>query len=218
MSGDSKNTVKEVRKSLERERKEKENDWTGTKVFLLVLIIIMLAISTLFGVLLLLPDDQEPVGAVLEVEEVYFVAKEADGDDIELEIFGFLTNDGDEPCEARIRAFAIDVQTNLAMDDTTAEVGEIVEQTTKEASLTVDLPRDGRYRVELLIFKDGKVSVKGQGTVNLAETGSGGQDYSTNTYDEPPAEKENATPSIFNALGVIVAVSLCILLVKRRWR
>ena len=164
--------------------------------------------------------NDEPVGSILVVEEVYFVSEETSAGSMDLYVHVFVTNDGDESCQSEIRAFAVDVETNLAMDETGHTVGTIDDQTTSESMLMMTLPSDGRYRVELLIFKGGKITVKGTGTVNLYEAGSGGKDYRTDQVDpaaDKAEEKEGAMP--FPQIGAVaLAVIAVALIARRRWR
>lgn len=131
--------------------------WTATKGWMLAIIIIALFLSAVIGLVIVIDKlNDEPVGSILVVEEVYFVSEETSSESMDLYVHVFVTNDGDEPCNSEIRAFAVDVETNLAMDEASLTVGRIDDQTTSESTLGMTLPSDGRYRVELLIFKDGK--------------------------------------------------------------
>ncbi|MCK5772343.1 MAG: hypothetical protein KAH57_01010 [Thermoplasmata archaeon] len=196
-------------------------EWTATKGWMLAIITIALFISAAIGLVIVIDIlSDEPVGSILVVEEVYFVSEETTSGSMDLYIHVFVTNDGDEHCQSEIRAFAVDVETNLAMDETGHTVGTIDEQTTSESMLLMTLPSDGRYRVELLIFKDGKITVKGTGTVNLYLAGSGGKDYRTDQEDPAAgASKESAADVPFPHIGAVaIAVIAVALVVKRRWR
>lgn len=192
---------------------------TLTKYILAGCILIMLLITGIFIINILSPEEDVLTEASLRVDEVYFVTKELEGEDYKLETFAFITNNGEKDCEVNIRAFAVDVNTNLAMDEDSTTVGTIEGQKTEEASLTVEVPKDGKYRVELLVFKDGKVTVKGSGVVNLQLAGTGGQDYRTSDSEEPPEmkkETDSDSPTIFNFIGIILIVGVYIIYVKRR--
>jgi len=209
-------SVKELKKELRQKEKKK---MPSTKVILLGFILIMLILTGIFGYFLLFPEEEEAVGAVLKVDEVYFVTKELQGDKYTLETFVFITNNGDADCQVNIRAFAINVDTNLAMDEASEDVGSVEAQKTKETSFTVDVPKDGKYRVELLIFKNDKVTVKGSGTVNLDQAGAGGEDYQTVESEEPPADKKKArAPTILNFLGVSLVIATYVVYRRRRGR
>lgn len=195
-------------------------EWTATKGWMVAIMAIALLLSAVLGLVIVIDMmNDEPVGSILVVEEVYFVSEETSSGSMDLYVHVFVTNDGDESCQSEIRAFAVDVETNLAMDETGHTVGTIDEQTTSESMLLMTLPSDGRYRVELLIFKDGKITVKGTGTVNLYLAGSGGKDYRTDQED-PAADaesKEGAMP--FPQIGAVAIVVLAVALIaRRRWR
>lgn len=209
-----KTSVKELKKDLRQKEKKK---MTSTKVILLGFILIMLILTSTFGYFLLFPEEEGNVGAVLKVDEVYFVTKELQGEKYTLETFVFITNNGDADCQVEIRAFAINVDTNLAMDEASEDVGSVEAQKTKETSFTVDVPKDGKYRVELLIFKNDKVTVKGSGTVNLNQAGIGGEDYQTVESEESAKDKKNEmAPTILNFLGVSLAVTIYVVYRRRR--
>ena len=196
-------------------------EWTATKGWMVAIIAIALFLSAAIGLMIVIDMlNDEPVGSILVVEEVYFVSEETSTGSMDLYVHVFVTNDGDEPCQSEIRAFAVDMETNLAMDEMGHTVGRIDDQTTSESMLLLTLPSDGRYRVELLIFKDGKITVKGTGTVNLYEAGSGGKDYRTDQEDAAAgAPKESAADVPFPRIGAVAIVVLAVALItRRRWR
>lgn len=196
-------------------------EWTATKGWMVAIMAIALLLSAVLGLVIVIDMmNDEPVGSILVVEEVYFVSEETSSGSMDLYVHVFVTNDGDEPCKSEIRAFAVDVETNLAMDETGHTVGTIDDQATSESMLLLTLPSDGRYRVELLIFKDGKITVKGTGTVNLYQAGSGGKDYRTDLEDPAAsAPKENVADMPFPQIGAMAIVVLAVALIaRRRWR
>ena len=193
----------------------KKGYWTGTKKVLLTVIVVLGLIGAVLGLVLIVRAlTEERIGAVLIIEEVYFVCEGDMEDPCSLVVWVFVTNDGEEDCEARIRAFAVEVETNLAMDDDEFDIGELKAQTTEEANLTLEVPSDGKYRVELLVFKDEKISVKGQGVVNLKTAQTGGQDFSTIEPDS--AEKKSSLPFLEWYLLLLPLAIVPIL--YRRWR
>jgi len=46
----------------------------------------------------------------------------------------------------------------------------------EEAEMSINVPGDGRYRVGLLVFKAGKVAIKGSGVVDLRPDGGMGSE------------------------------------------
>ncbi len=86
--------------------------------------------------------------------------------------------------------------------------------TTEEAKITLEVPSDGKYRVELLVFKDERISVKGQGVVNLKTAQGGGQDFDTTASDS--AEKERTVP--FLEWYLLLLPLALVPIFCRRWR
>ena len=198
---------------------KKRGKMNATRAVILVIMILLLLFSGLFGWILMdeyvIPEKK--IKARLDVEEVYFVENYVSQGKTRLEVFVFITNDGDTDCDSFIRAFAIDKDTNIAMDDTTTSIVEIKGQTSHESQLGLNIPSDGRYRVELLIFKNGKITVKGQGFVDLNVGGSGGSDYRTSVSD-PESIDDNEKDVPFIGPGLMVIAILGAALVFRRWR
>lgn len=190
----------------------------GTRVVILIAIIFMALFMLIFGIVLL--DEyvikDRPTEARLVVEEVYFVAGDAEDGKTTLEVFVFVTNDGDKDCDSHIRGFAIDKDTNIALDDTDTEEVKIDGQSTQESTLTFVVPSDSRYRVELLVFKNDKITVTGQGHVDLVAGGTSGSDYITEEEDNEKEASGAAIPFI-GPLGLAGAVIVSVILF-RRWR
>jgi hypothetical protein len=178
-----------------------------TREILLVIIVAMLIVTSGLAFLVVLPRPDRPIAAELEIDEVYFVARDLGAGDYELEVFAFVSNEGEKDADVSIRAFAIDVNSNLALDQDSVDIGKVKGESTSEASLTMVLSADRTYRIELLLFKDGKVTIKGEGAVNLASAGSGGSDYKTKQKDS--AGERPDEPPIYWAIrliGIIVII------------
>ncbi|HHD15645.1 MAG TPA: hypothetical protein ENK47_02945 [Euryarchaeota archaeon] len=194
--------------------------WNGTKVILLLLMIFMLFVSLIFLVIVNGEywTKEEPSKAKLEVEEAYFkTAGDSSGNTV-LEVFIFVTNVGDLSCSSHIRAFAVDKETNIALDDATTDVVTIKGGTTDEASFMIEVPSSRSYRVEFLIFKDERITVKGEGSVDLRVAGSGGMDYFSKVTDTTPQEEKESAAIPFIGPGAIIASAAVALLLIRRWR
>ncbi|MGA1821549.1 MAG: hypothetical protein ACMUIG_03375 [Thermoplasmatota archaeon] len=189
------------------------------KKILIIAVTTLVLINIIFaGILTLdaLTRDRGKKEAVLSVDEVYFVQDDIQGNEITLTVNTFITNDGEKSCQGRIRAFAIDVDTNLAIDETEKNIGEIPPEKTVEVSISISLETDGKYRVELMIFKDDMISVKGRGTVNVEDKGTGGQDYRTTTYDDVDEDEEKSVP--YPAFGLVAAAIAVVVIIYRRRR
>jgi hypothetical protein len=191
----------------------------GTRVVILVLMIFLSILLLSFSVMLLKEYviEDKPTKARLVVDEVYFVDKEDANGKTKLEVFVFVTNEGDLDCKSHIRGFAIDKDTNIAQDDTDTEDVKIEGQTTVESKLTFEIPESGRYRVELLVFKDKKITVTGQGHVDLVVGGSSGSDYRTTEGDDDSEKDDGASIPFIGPAGIIVVLIVSIF-IFRRWR
>ena len=190
----------------------------GTRAVILAVMIVLAIFMLIFGIILL--DEyvikDKPTKARLEVEEVYFVEKDVEDGKTALEVFVFVTNEGDMECDSHIRGFAIDKDTNIALDDTDTEEIKIKGQTTEESTLSFEVPSNSRYRIELLVFKDRKITVTGQGHVDLVVGGSAGSDYKT-LFEDPEEKGDDASMPFMGPLG-LVGVVIISLLIFRRWR
>lgn len=197
-----------------------EVEWNGPRVVVLIGAIILVLISAFLGWALIdeYLIEEEPSPAILDVEEVYFVENGRHLGKTKLDVFVFITNDGDKDCTSHIRAFAVDKDTNIAMDDTFTAEREIKGQTSDESSLSLEVPSDGKYRVELLVFKDDKITVKGLGYVDLKVGGTAGSDYRT-TDGDPQIDKEDEEDAVpFVGFSLIIPVIIGIGFLYRRWR
>jgi hypothetical protein len=182
-------------------------------------------LATLLGTVILYQKfiyKEERTDAILEVEEVYFVLIDSSPNEYRISVKMFVTNVGETDCKAKVRAFIIDRESNIAMDDSESDVGTIPAGRTIETSLEMDVLYNGSFRVELLVFKDGLITVKGSGVVNLAYKGTGGSDYqNTDTDDtERAEEKGGAIPFIGVPTIILSAFLIAILMVaikRRRW-
>ncbi len=195
-------------------------EWNGPRVIILIGVLILIFVSTVLGWTLIdhYLIKEEPTPARLEVEEVYFVESGMSLGKTKMDVFVFITNDGDKDCRSFIRAFAVDKDTNIAMDDSSTTETEIKGQTSNEATLSLEVPSNGKYRVELLVFKDDKITVKGLGFVDLKTGGNAGSDYRT-TDEDPISEADKDVSTIpFIGPGLIIAVLAVVTLIYRRWR
>jgi acyl-coenzyme A thioesterase PaaI-like protein len=113
------------------------------------------------------------------VDEVYFVMKHQGGSTSTIEITVFISNVGENDInELLIRAFSIETGSNLAKDDASITINDVKERTTAEGNLTVVVPNRDRYRIELLVFREGKLDIRGSGTIDLTSIGTA-TDYRT---------------------------------------
>jgi hypothetical protein len=192
-------------------------EWNGFKVIALIIIMILGFLSAIFTWILvdeyLIVYETDPK---LEVEEAYFRIGKIVTDGSELEIFVLVTNVGDKDCNTHVRAYVVNKETNIAMDDATTEEVKIKGQSTHESSFNVIVPSDGRYRVEFLVYKNDMITVKGEGHVDLKADGNEGRDYWTAEEDESETKASLSTP--FVGPTAILLVIIVFAFIVRRWR
>jgi len=186
-----------------------EDTFPTRRIVAIVIVISMLLVAGFLGLALAYKEffAKETVeDAYLIVEEVYFVLETSEPGGYRLKVSVFITNAGEKDCYTKLRGFGIDKGSNLAMDDTEVGIGLIEAGTTGEYTGHLEFSYNGTFRVELIIFKDGLISVKGLGFVNLADQGTGGQDYKNTDWDGPVEEKtEPAMP--FIGIAPIIAIA-----------
>jgi hypothetical protein len=195
------------------------------RIVLFVIFASLLLLATLLGTVIVYQEfiyKEERTDAILEVEEVYFVLMASSPNEYRISVKMFVTNVGETDCDGKVRAFIIDRESNIAMDDAESDVGTIPAGKTIETSLEMEVLYNGSFRVELLVFKDGLITVKGSGVVNLAYKGSGGADYQNSETDdtERAKEKDGAIPFIGVPTIILAAFLIAILMVsikRRRW-
>lgn len=161
--------------------------------------------------------EEPKIGAVLEVEEVYFVYKGETEGESRVSVTVFISNVGDEKCNVRLRAFAIDDRSNIAMDDAESDIGVIQAEKTEETSFEMSVLYNGTFTVELMIFKDDLITVKGSGTVSLSIDKSGGRDY-RNTMEDEKVDQEKGSDLPFPAMGIVILTLLAAGIVFGKFR
>ena len=187
-------------------------------------ITILLLIGTIVAGYYLFSDEESTPPSKLKVEEVYFVMTDQDQEHTDMDILVFITNDGKTSLsEVTARAFAVETDSNLARDEAIKEMGTVKSQTTVEGTLKIELPNNETYRVELLIFKEGKLAIRGSGTVNLKGVGKA-NDYKTTEGDVARSGDDEGTGlaeddassmcGIFVAVIIIVALIVIIILIQ----
>jgi len=146
-------------------------------------ITILLLVGTIIVSKISLQEEEDGPPSQLYVEEVYFVMTDQNEETTYMDIMVFVTNNGDKSLsDVKVRAFAVEIDSNLARDENEKSMGEVKGQTTVEGTLNIALPNNDSYRVELLVFKEGKLSIRGSGTVNLKGVGTA-SDYETEKFD-----------------------------------
>lgn len=193
-----------------------------------VLIVIVVLLSGMSGFFILgsaaMALTDLPRDPYLIVEQVYFESREVGNDIYDLEVKAYVTNDGDTSCDVRVSVFAKEMDSNLVYDSDSKDLGKLDGRSTVKSDMIVSIDSMRRYLIEVLVYKDGKVVVRGSGTVNLREAGTAAEDYRTDLKDvEPPEEglfsgagdaAERALP--FPAVGLLIAVAAIGAILYRR--
>jgi len=196
------------------------------RIVLVLAVIVMACLSGIFligsAATALSDRDRE---AYLLVEQVYFKSKETGKQIYDIDVKAYITNDGDEPCDVRVSVFAKEMDSNLVYDSDTKFLGTLDGRTTVNTDMVVTIDAMRRYFIEVLVYKNGKVVVRGSGTVNLREAGTGAKDFEADERDTPPSEgtvfgdaKEVADDVPFPALGLIITGIAVASMIHRRWK
>ncbi len=180
-------------------------------------------------ILIIVVWPEKTVSTDLEVDEVYFSTKELGGTDTDLEILVFITNEGDDDVsKVEIRAFAVETDSNIARDEARAELSGLKAKTSKEGKLYITIPNNDTYRIEILIFEEGKLSIRGSGTVDLTGVGSA-SDYRTeggsgddDAYDTLGESTEDASAAgvficlFMGAIGIVVLIVIVVAVTRKK--
>jgi len=151
--------------------------WIAVSVLMLIIF------SVLIYFVMTIPGDDTD----LAVDEVFFNSIEMDGLESDLKITVFLTNEGeDEIYDVMVRAFVIERDSNLARDEDQVEMGTISGKSTKEEELFISVPNNDTYRIEIVVFEDAKLTLRGSGTIDLVGVGVA-SDYTGSDDDDNDA-------------------------------
>ena len=159
--------MKDLEKEVEDKQRKKMPYTLAIIVFsLLVCIVVM---SALFSSVL---ADEAPKQAYLQVDDVFFVLTDSENglrtDMVNIDVTAFITNKGKlDAKDVEIIAFTVDKNTNLALDKTTFDVGSIPKDKTSSSEFSLSMPNNDSYVIELIIFENGKIALKGSGTLDL---------------------------------------------------
>jgi hypothetical protein len=183
---------------------------------------IMIFVLMMAAIGWILVRDEEEADHI-EVEDVFFIMNSQNNTTTSMDIDVFITNHGDDRLsDITVRAFAVETDSNLARDEAMVKLGSLDGGSTVEGNLTIELPNDDAYRVELLVFKDGKLAIRGSGTVNLKGSGSA-TEYKTTSPDKaddgmgaPSSESiADSGESLICFIGIAVIVILVVMALKR---
>ncbi len=177
------------------------------------IITILLLAGTIVTGCYLFRDEESAPPSKLKVEEVYFVMTDQDQENTDMDILVFITNDGKTSLSGvTARAFAVETDSNLARDEAIKEMGTVKSQTTVEGTLKIELPNNETYRVELLIFKEGKLAIRGSGTVNLKGVGKA-NDYKTTEGDTARSGDGDGMGLVEDDAGSICGIIIAVVII-----
>lgn len=163
----------------------------------------------------------------LEVEDVIISSHGAlGGTETELNISVFLTNQGKGGIDdVRVRAFAVERDSNLARDEDTRSMGRIEGETSPEGELHITVPNNDTYRIELLVFENGRLTLRGSGTIDLKGIGvaseysayeppeMSGEDANGGNFWRSPAASDEAFSLLMSAFCLLVIPGIIVVLV-----
>jgi hypothetical protein len=171
---------------IKLDKKDKElEDFQGKRVlFTLGIIVSAIVVIVVVASALSSAPAQEPEEqAVLYIDEVFFLfsGSNSASEKVTIDVTTFITNRGTADAkDVQIIAFAIDEDSNLAMDKTTFTVGDIPKDNTKPTEFSITMPNNVSYNIRLIILESGRLVIKGTGTVHLdRDYGGHGTRFST---------------------------------------
>lgn len=177
-------------------------------IALCVILVVSLVCTIFLGYLVMKEEEEQESN--LQVDEVYFVMIGANSVRSQVEIVVFVSNVGEKDVsKLEIRAFIIDKGSNLAMDESSATINDVIHETTVEGNLIVEVPNDDQYRVELLFFMDEKLEVRGSGSIDLSDIGSA-DDY-RNYYDLADDDDDMAYGAVSETTNFSIMWIFCLL-------
>jgi hypothetical protein len=179
--------------------------FSSVDYYLLTGSVIFIVLSIVLGAILFEPDEDDDTE--IRVDDVYFVMKRQTGGTSIIEISVFVSNIGENDIDdLLIRAFSVETSSNLAKADSSVHVQNVASMTTAEGRLKIEVPNRDHYRIELLVFRDGRLDLRGAGTIDLSSIGTA-TDYRTYP-DGGGGSSGNDIAASPQAAG-----SLCILLI-----
>ena len=135
--------------------------------------IVVLIIVVVLGYYTFREEKEEELD--LMVDEVYFKTKasELGGSTTDIDIVVFVTNQKENDVEKVVlRAFAVDTSSNLARDEARTVIGRLPGDKTEEGLLSIKVPNSDTYRIEIIVFANDKIAIRGSGTVDLTGIGT----------------------------------------------
>jgi hypothetical protein len=163
-------------------------DKQGRRIILTLGVIILVIVvgAVIAGAISSAFADEPKDRPVLYIEDVFFLltGTNAPSDEVTIKVTTFITNRGTADAkEIQIVAFVIEADSNLAMDKTTFSVGSLKKDKTQISEFSLTMPENESYAIKLILMENGKIAVRGSGTINLEEN-LGGRGTRFKTDDE----------------------------------
>ena len=120
---------------------------------------------TVYNLERLTPDNQQ---TGLSISDIDFLVKKVTGDRVNIQTDVYFTNDyhaASGPFEIEVKAKEEDAR--LLADKQRAEVGSILPDATRVSSVTLSVPDQYNYVVEVLVWKNDTIVKRGEGNVRL---------------------------------------------------
>jgi hypothetical protein len=203
------------------------NFYSINKRWIVAAIIVIIIFSVLtFFVVNIEKEDKD-----LLVDEVIIGSVEMEGLESDLKISVHMTNKGkSEVDDVKIRAFVIERDSNLARDEASLDMKGIPGKTTKEGELFISVPNNDSYRIELLVFEDSKLTLRGSGTIDLTgvgvaseyrseddpNSGGGALDYSPRLFEDGEEDSTAFFAVCLLSLPILVFVIIIYVVVKNQ--
>ncbi len=215
---------------LDKREKELEDSQGKRLLFTLGIIVsAMLVVVVVASALSSAPAKEPEEQAVLDIDDVFFLysGSKSELEKVTIDVTTFITNKGTADAkDVQIIAFAIDDDSNLAMDKTTFTVGDILKENTKPTEFSITVPNNDSYNIRLIILENGKLAIKGTGTVHL-DKNFGGRgtrftpDYESDGDDDHGFAKEDehffVVSSSFILLFLICIIMVTVIVLKRSY-
>lgn len=210
--------MKELEMELDYVQKRKK------VVALGIVALLFIGIIGIVAVVVSMPSG-EAQGVHLIVEDVFFVTDMSKGsstsDTIVLTVTAFITNEGKKDVEnVEIVTFVVDKNSNLALDKATITVGTIQKDKTDISEFPLEIPKDNSYIVRLIILVNGKIVVRGSGTITSYDNDDNSVNQYRTDYEEHGyggVEANYMVPyaiTLYFAVGFIIALIILLELAK----
>jgi biotin transporter BioY len=170
-------------------RKSKKMNKRMNKMLYVIAALVGVMVVLTSGIMAMMVADEIEEGkppkriedAHLVVEDVFFMKSNSRADEEKLDISTtiYITNDGlGDADNVKVIAYALDEKKNLAADEQEENVGRIFSEKTESAKFFINVPAGMKYYIELLIFENGRLILRGDSSVVIQ-----GEGTATNTYN-----------------------------------